>query len=205
MKNHYLLLATTNKGKIKEIKHLLKDLPLKILTISQIKSVPNNIEIEETGKTFAKNATIKAKEIGKLSRLMTLSDDSGLEIDVLGGKPGVSSHRYAKGTDLDRNRKVLESLKGIPKNKRTARFVAAVAIYDPKLKKTKVFVANTEGVISMRLLGKNGFGYDPIFFSTELGKTFAQATIKEKNEVSHRARALLKAKTFLDRYLSSTK
>lgn len=196
MKKHSLLLATNNPGKIKEIKQLLFKLPIKIITIQDTSKIPNDIEIEETGKTFTQNATIKATTLGNMSNTLTLADDSGLVVDALDGRPGVFSHRYGKSTK-ERNAKLLKELSSIPTTKRTARFIAAVAVYNPKNKKINIFKGVTKGRISSKPLGTQGFGYDPIFFSKDLNKTFAQATLKEKNAVSHRAKALRKAKDFL--------
>lgn len=204
MKKHLLLIATNNRGKIKEIRNILKDIPVKIVTIRDIKQIPNNFEIDETGKTFSQNAKLKAATLGKISKLLTLADDSGLVVDALDGRPGVYSHRYGK-TTAERNKKLLKEIKDVPASKRTARFIAAVAIYDPEENKSAIFEDVSEGKITHRSLGTRGFGYDPIFFSNELSKTFAQATLKEKNEVSHRARALRKAKPFLLKLLKDSK
>ncbi len=192
-----LLLATSNKGKIKEIKHIFKDTPFKTVTIWDVDSIPNDIEVKETGETFEENAKLKAETLGKLSNLLTLADDSGLEIDALNGKPGVRSARFTKGSDTDKINKVLQLLHGVPDDKRNARFITVIAIYDPNSSQTTLFRGTVEGKITTQPKGNRGFGYDPIFFSTELGKTFAEASAEEKNEVSHRARALFKATEYL--------
>ncbi|MCH7951276.1 RdgB/HAM1 family non-canonical purine NTP pyrophosphatase [Patescibacteria group bacterium] len=191
-----LLIATNNRGKMKEIKSILKDVPLKVVRIWDIDAGSGEIDIKETGTTFAQNAAIKAEALGKVTGLLTLADDSGLEIDALGGKPGVRSARFAESNKA-RIEKVLRLLKGVPRAKRSARFKAAVAIYDPETDETKIFEGETAGQITYKPRGNRGFGYDPIFYSTELKKTFGRATLKEKNSLSHRARALAKAKRFL--------
>lgn len=200
-----LLLATNNQGKIKEIRNILQDIPYETVTIWEVDSIPNDIEVEESGGTFEENARIKVETLGKLSNTITLADDSGLEIDVLGGEPGVKSARFAEGEDIDRIKSVLKLLQGVSEDKRTARFVAVIAIYDPHTSQTTLFRGTVEGKITTKPEGEGGFGYDPIFFSTELGKTFAEATEEEKNEISHRARALRKAKAFLINNLKETK
>lgn len=215
-----LLIASGNQGKIKEIKEILRgppggeaSIPFEIKSLIDLKI---DIEVEETGKIFKENAIIKAKEIGGKTGLLTLADDSGLEVDALGGKPGIYSARYARGSDLDRINKLLKELKGIPKEKRTARFRAVAAIYIPHFVipnasegslgsgfarnddfRIVTFDGASEGYITEKPIGTNGFGYDPVFFNTDLGKTNGEASIDEKNRVSHRARALLKVKEFL--------
>ena len=199
-----LLIATNNRGKMKEIKSILKDVPLKVVRIWDIDAGSGEIDIKETGTTFAQNAAIKAEALGKVTGLLTLADDSGLEIDALGGKPGVRSARFAESNKA-RIEKVLRLLKGVPRAKRSARFKAAVAIYDPETDETKIFEGETAGQITYKPHGSRGFGYDPIFYSTELKKTFGRATLKEKNSLSHRARALAKAKRFLRRRSQASK
>lgn len=199
-----LLLATNNKGKIKEIKNIFHDMPFEILTIWEVDSVPNDIEIEEKGETFEENAKLKAETLGNLSKTMTLADDSGLEINALGGKPGVRSSRFIKGSDLDRNFEILKLMKNIPSNRRSAKFITVVALFNPELNETKTFKGLTKGKIVKKIKGTRGFGYDPIFFSNDLAKTFGEVTREEKNQVSHRARALRKAKVFLIKRLQET-
>lgn len=189
-----LLIATKNPGKIKEIKKILDDIPFELKTLEDVST---REEISESGGSFGENAIIKAKTIGEETKMLTLTEDSGLEVDALGGRPGVFSARFAEGSDLDRVNKLLKELRGIPKEKRTARFKAAVAIYDPKTEKVKTFEGVGEGYITEKPIGSNGFGYDSIFFNFDLGKTNAQATLEEKNRVSHRGRALQKAKSMI--------
>jgi XTP/dITP diphosphohydrolase len=195
-----LFIATTNPGKIREIKTILCDLPYKIVTM---KEIGEEIIIEETGKTFAENAVLKATISGNETGLLTLAEDSGLVIDALGGEPGVYSSRYADGTTEGRIKKIFYQLKDIPMEKRTARYRAVAVVYDPANKSVKTFEGVTEGLITKEKVGKNGFDYDPIFFSLELNKTFGTATDNEKNRVSHRGKALLKLSEFLKNYSSA--
>lgn len=190
-----LIIATRNKGKIMEIKEILSDIRFEIKSLNDIEL---DIDVEETGKTFTENAILKAKTIGEKTGLLTLSDDSGLEVDALGGRPGIMSARYCEGTDADRIVKLLKELMGIPKEKRTARFRVVVAIYNPTTKNIQTFEGVSEGYITEKPIGTNGFGYDPIFYNLNLGKTNAQASFEEKNRVSHRARALDKVKEYLN-------
>ncbi len=189
-----LLVATRNKGKIKEIREIIADIPYDIKTLADM-----NIkeDIPETGRSFEENAILKAKYAGAKTGLLTLADDSGLEIDALNGRPGIYSSRYKNGTDMDRINKVLEELQSIPKTEWSARFRSVVAIYNPENQRTVAFDGKCEGRIIDRPKGNNGFGYDPIFYSSELGKTFGEGKAEDKNKISHRARALLKARSFL--------
>lgn len=189
-----LVIATRNKGKIREIKKILSDIPIKILSLDDVDSQKS---LEETGKTYEENARMKAETVGEKTGLLTLGEDSGLEIDALGGKPGLYSARHCKGTDTDKLNKLLQDLKGVPKEKRTAKYVAVVAVYNPQNKKTYLFKGESHGRITDEPQGENGFGYDPIFYNFDLEKTNAQASEEEKNRVSHRARALLLVKETL--------
>lgn len=189
-----LLIATKNKGKIREMKALLADLPYEIKTVDDMGM---NIEIEETGKSYAENALLKAKKIGESAGFLTLGEDSGLEIDAFDGWPGIYSARHAIGSDENKIDVILKRMMSIPKEKRTARYKSVVAIYDPKSKQNKVFTGSCEGFITEKRIGTQGFGYDPIFWSTDLNKTFADAAEKEKNKVSHRSQALGKCKQYL--------
>lgn len=209
-----LIIASRNKGKIREIKEILSGIPFEIKSLVDIGL---DVDIEETGKTFEENAILKAKTIGEKTRMLILGEDSGLEVDTLGGRPGIFSARYAKGSDLDRINKLLKELKGIPDEKRTARFRCVAAIYvspsmsSPRKRGSKkipdqvgndkssrivTFDGVSEGYITDKPIGSNGFGYDPIFFNLDLGKTNAKASSEEKNRISHRARALEKCKKF---------
>jgi XTP/dITP diphosphohydrolase len=189
-----LLVATTNQGKIREIKNLLHDIPYEIKTLKEMNF---SLNVSETGKTFRENAILKAETFGKKSKLLTLAEDSGLEVDALNGAPGVYSARYADGSDTDRLNKLLTNLSGVPVDKRTARYKAVAVFFDPDSKKTVVKEGVTEGYITTKSYGSNGFGYDPVFFSFELNKTFGQSTDIEKNRVSHRAKAIEKLRSEL--------
>ncbi|MBI5868037.1 MAG: XTP/dITP diphosphatase [candidate division Zixibacteria bacterium] len=182
-----LVLATHNLHKVREIREILGNLPYEILTAMDFPSVP---EPEETGATLEENAILKARALCDSTGLWALADDSGLEIDYLEGAPGVMSARFAGPgcTFADNNAKVLGLLNGIPNSQRTARFrcVAALAMDGGKL---EVFHGVTEGIITTVAGGEAGFGYDPIFYSPELARTFAEASADAKNRVSHRGRA----------------
>lgn len=184
-----LLIATSNKGKIREIKNILRNIPYRIITLSDINLT---LEVTETGKTFEENAIIKAKAVGNKTKMFTLAEDSGLEVDFLDKRPGVLSARYCVGSDLDRINKLLEELEGVPRRERTASFRAVVALFNPETNKISTYTGISKGYITQRPIGKNGFGYDPVFFNIDLGKTNGQASSQDKNRVSHRARALRK-------------
>ncbi len=182
-----LVLATHNPHKVREIHAILGNLPYEILPATDFPTVP---EPEETGATLEENAIIKAKALHDGTGLWAMADDSGLEIDYLDGAPGVVSARFAGPgcTFADNNTKVLMLLNGVPSSQRTARFrcVAALAVDDGAV---EVFHGVTEGIITTVAGGEAGFGYDPIFYSPELGRTFAEASADAKNRVSHRGRA----------------
>lgn len=179
-----IIAATSNKGKIREIKKIFSE-----FDIISMKEAGLNIEIEENGKTFEENALIKARTVTKLTNSIALSDDSGLCVDALSGAPGIYSARYAgeNATDEERVKKLLSVLEN--EENRCAKFVSAVALVYPDGKELTA-IGEVFGKISYSPSGENGFGYDPIFISDELGKTFADATDDEKNSISHRKRAL---------------
>ena len=183
-----LLVATGNKGKLVEIREILKG-----TEVLGLKDVGIDVDVEETGKTFAENAFIKAFEISKLSGLPVLADDSGLEVDVLGGEPGVYSARYAGENTTDEKNvlKLLSKLKDIPLEERCARFACAMCIIFPDGKKIESFGVSCPGIIIDEPRGENGFGYDPVFYAPEYNKTFSEMSMEEKNKVSHRKAALL--------------
>lgn len=192
-----LLIATRSKGKFSEIVSELSGLPFELLNLNNVSELPPNFEVEEPATTFEGNAIIKAMTLGKKTGFLTLAEDAGLEVDALNGRPGVYTARYAPGTDEDRYRKLLGELLAVPEEKRTARFRAIVAIYDPKNDKVRTCEGVYGGRIAMEPQGSNGFGYDPIFYNIELGKTNAEMTMEEKNKVSHRGKSLRKAKEIL--------
>lgn len=192
-----LLIATRNKGKFPEIVSELQGLPFEFLNLNDIPDLPSDYEVEEPAMTFEGNAIIKAMTIGRKTNLMVLAEDAGLEVDALGGRPGIYSARYAPGTDEDRYCKLLGELQNVSDDKRTARYRAAVAIYDPATEKIRTCEGFCYGKIMKEPKGTNGFGYDPVFFSDALGKTTAEATMEEKSSVSHRGAALRKAREIL--------
>jgi XTP/dITP diphosphohydrolase len=190
-----LLLATNNKGKTREYRSLLRGVPFEIITPAELGITGG---VEEAGGSFEENAALKAVAMARQSGLLTLADDSGLEVDALGGEPGPLSARYAGegASDADRISFLLAKLKGVPAEDRSARFRCVIAIAAPD-GKVELFSGECRGVIIDKPRGSHGFGYDPIFFIPELGKTMAELTLEEKNKVSHRARAAKKAKKYL--------
>jgi len=190
-----IVLASRNPKKIEELRSLLSDLPLQVLSLTDFPDIP---ETPETGMTFAENAELKAKAAARATGRVALADDSGLEVDALGGQPGILSNRFAGpgATDRDKYMRILELLEGVPDEERTARFRAAVAIATPE-GETVLVEGTCEGRIAHEPRGDNGFGYDPIFLLPQLGKTMAELPASEKNRISHRAKALQSAKKVL--------
>ena len=182
-----ILIATNNLGKVKEIKDILDDRQIKILTMKDFPHLP---KIEEDGKTYKENAFKKARKISEYTGKICLADDSGLEIDYLKGKPGIYSSRWGN-SDEERINKVLKLLKDVPINKRKAKFVCAAVLVFPD---GKTYMAKEEcnGIIGFQPKGKHGFGYDPIFLVSEYNKTFAELGDKIKNQISHRGKAMRK-------------
>jgi len=188
-----LVIATTNKGKIKEFRSLLIPEISNLLSIGDFDNIP---KIEETGKTFEENALIKARVVSELTNKTTISDDSGLEVLSLDNKPGVYSARYAgeHATDSDNIKKLLDDLSS--EDYRAARFVCCVAIVFPDGNE-KVFQGICKGEILKSSKGQGGFGYDPVFYFPQAKKTFAELSLDEKNEFSHRAKAIKQLNNFL--------
>lgn len=183
-----LIFATGNEHKMVEIREILGELPVEILSM---KDVGIKADIVENGSTFEENALIKAKEVCKLAGEMVLADDSGLEIDYLNGEPGIYSARYM-GEDTSyriKNQNLIDRLEGVPEEKRTARFVCAIAAAFPD-GRSFVVRGTIEGIIGYEERGTNGFGYDPIFYLPEYGCTTAELDPEKKNELSHRGKAL---------------
>ncbi len=184
-----VVIATKNKGKAKDFEALFQPLGFEVVTMFD---VAPDMEIEETGTTFEENAVLKAETLAKELNMIVIADDSGLAVDALDGAPGVYSARYAGDHDDEANIvKVLENLAGVPEEKRTARFMCALAIAGPEMDTTTVF-GTCEGVILQEKRGTNGFGYDPIFFVPELGRAMAELTPEEKGAISHRGNAIRK-------------
>ena len=190
-----IVLATRNLKKVGEIKALLADTPVNVLSLLDFPDIPDT---PETGATFAGNAEIKARAASQATGEIVLADDSGLEVDALGGEPGVYSNRFAGpgASDCDKYMRILELLEGVPDEKRTARFRAVMAVATPEGDVT-VVEGVCEGRIARKPKGTNGFGYDPIFYLPELGKMMAELTPEEKNAISHRGKALRAAKNLL--------
>lgn len=195
-----LLLATNNPGKVREYSELLSGCGFELVTPA---GRGIEIEVAETGGSFTENAVIKAQAYAAVSGLMTLADDSGLEVDALNGAPGVLSARYAgdQASDAERNSLLLTNLQEVPLLRRTARFRCAIAIVEPSGGIHHVDGA-VEGIIAPAPRGACGFGYDPVFYLPELRLTFAELEPAEKNRISHRAAAAAKACIIL-RHLSS--
>lgn len=192
-----MIFATGNENKMKEIREILGALPLEILSM---KEAGVSADIVEDGKTFEENALIKARAICKLAGEMVLADDSGLEIDYLNKEPGIYSARYM-GEDTSyhiKNKSLIDRLEGVPDEKRTARFVCAIAAVFPDGKEL-VVRGTVEGIIGYEEKGENGFGYDPIFYLPECGCTTAELPPEEKNSISHRGNALRLMKELLER------
>lgn len=189
--------ATGNENKMVEIREILGDLPLEILSMKQ---AGIRADIEENGTSFEENALIKAREVCRLAGEMVLADDSGLEIDYLNGEPGIYSARYMGENTSYRvkNKNLMERLEGVPNEKRTARFVCAIAAVFPDGKEL-VVRGTVEGIIGYEERGENGFGYDPIFYLPERGLTTAELPPEEKNSISHRGNALRKMKELLEK------
>ena len=190
-----LVLATRNPDKGRELTALLGDLGISIRTLAEFPAVP---EVVEDGETCEANAIKKAVTVARVTGLPAVADDTGLMVEALGGRPGVHAARYAgEGATYEDNcRKLLHELAGVPRERRGARFVTVAAIADPK-GKVEAVQGVLDGLITETPAGSKGFGYDPVFFVPELGKTLAQLTPEEKNRISHRARAFAKIKELL--------
>ena len=191
-----LLVATHNPGKVREYQTLLADLPLEV---TYLDAEGITLEVEETGHTFAENAVLKATTYARASGLWTWADDSGLEVDALGGAPGVYSARYGApgASDADRYRKLLDALTGVPWARRTARFRCVVALTTPA-GDVQTADGACEGIIAFGPAGSNGFGYDPVFYLPDWGQTMAQLPAETKHEISHRGRAARAAEKRLE-------
>ncbi|MSQ77381.1 MAG: XTP/dITP diphosphatase [Nitrospiraceae bacterium] len=190
-----LVLATRNPDKGRELSALLGDLGISIRTLAEFPDAP---EVVEDGETCEANAIKKAVTVARVTGLPAVADDTGLMVEALGGRPGVHAARYAgEGATYEENcRKLLHELAGVPRERRGARFVTVAVIADPK-GKVEVVQGVLDGLITEAPAGAKGFGYDPVFFVPELGKTLAQLTPEEKNCISHRARAFAKIKELL--------
>ena len=182
-----LVLASKNQHKLLEMEHILRDLGLEVVLESQ---VGVDVDVEETGTTFLENAALKARAVMEASGMAAIADDSGLMVDALDGAPGVYSARYGNlNSDQARTSYLLENLKDVPAGKRGAQFVSAIVCILPDGREVQA-QGTCQGEILFAPRGENGFGYDPVFYSPELQKTFSEATEEEKSTVSHRGRAL---------------
>lgn len=186
-----LLLATNNQGKMREYRSLLRGIPYDLVTPAEL-GITN--EVEESGGSLEENARLKARYFAERGHLLSLADDSGLEVDALGGEPGPLSARYAGegATDKERIDYLLSRLKGVPREKRAARFRCVIALATPE-GKVKLFSGERRGFITFEPRGEQGFGYDPIFYLPELDKTMAELPPEVKNRISHRGEAARKA------------
>jgi len=200
LENHLTLaIATQNPDKIKEISHELASLPVKL-----IPQPPDYRPPLELGTTCEENALTKARSIAMTMNLPALADDSGLFVDVLNGEPGVHSSRFAgsNATYADNVNKLLHMMQGVAEEDRTATFVCIIAIVWPH-GRFELIRGECYGIITTEPRGTNGFGYDPVFYYPDLGRTFAQMTLEEKNKVSHRGRALIKLRNRLSKYINN--
>ena len=193
-----IVFATGNAGKVKEIQMIMEDTGMEIVSMKEAGIV---VDIEENGTTYEENALIKAREVAKYTDAIVMADDSGLEVDYLNKEPGILSARYL-GEDTSyriKNQNLIDRLQGVSDEKRTARFVCAIAAVLPDGKELTTR-ATIEGRIGYEEKGSHGFGYDPIFYVPEFGKTTAELTEEEKNQVSHRGKALCLMKEELKHY-----
>lgn len=193
-----LLVATRNHGKVREIRKALRGKGFRIRSLRDFEDVP---DVEEDGRTFGENALKKARFYSKFFNLLTVSDDSGLVVDSLNGRPGIYSARFAggKATDQENNRKLLSLMENVPPSRRNARFRCAIAIVSPRGEK-EIVEGECRGKIGFKEVGKKGFGYDPLFILPQLKKTVAQLTLDEKNRVSHRGKALKKLQKVIGKF-----
>lgn len=195
-----MILATKNKGKIKELQALVQDMSIELLSLED---VPNLPDVTEDGCSFQENAIKKACAIAKYTGIIAIADDSGLEVDALNGAPGIHSARYAgeKATDQENIQKLLRALNGLPLNKRTARFRCSIAVCTPQGHHITA-EGTCEGAIALEPRGSHGFGYDPVFLLPDRNCTMAEVKPNIKNLISHRAMALARLKDILPAFLS---
>ena len=190
-----IVLATRNKGKLKELEALLAGMPIGITSLADHPEIP---EIVEDGATFLDNALKKARTVVELTERWALADDSGLTVEALGGEPGVHSARYAgrNGDHAANNEKLLREMRDVPEGKRRAAFVCTMVLAAPDGREWDVD-GRCEGEIGFELTGSGGFGYDPLFYVPQFGKTMAELTMEGKNRISHRGKALRRMKEIL--------
>lgn len=200
-----LVVATKNRGKLAELRALIGSLPIEVLSLTE---GVGPLEIDEDQKTFAGNARKKAEVVAKAAHAVVLADDSGLEVDVLGGQPGVRSARFAGegATDAENNAELLRRLEGVDPDERTARFRCAIALVDPWADegfRLREFEGSCEGRVALSPRGTGGFGYDPLFIVKGSDRTFAEHSEDEKNLISHRARAFASLMPELERLVAA--
>lgn len=188
-----IIFASANRGKIAELKAIFSDTNYKFLFVGQ---EIEEISVEESGSTFAENAEIKARAFAQKYQLPTLADDSGLEVDSLDGRPGVNSNRWHDGSDHDRNIALLELMQN--QSNRAARFITVACLFFPQTENLHFFEGTVSGRISHEITGDQGFGYDPIFVPDGYEQSFASLGLEVKNQLSHRARAFIQVKKFLE-------
>ncbi len=189
-----LLIATTNAHKGEEIAHALEGLPFRILTLKDVDL--DALDVEETEPTLEGNAILKARTYATRSGKLTLADDTGIFVDALNGRPGVKSARYAP-TPEERNQKLLDEMKDVPDGKRSARFMVTLAIFDPAGGKVRTCEDSLEGEILREERPGRNFNYDLLFYIPAVGKSYSELSIEEKNRISHRGKALVKARDIL--------
>ncbi len=200
-----IVLATKNKGKLKEMQKLLTGLDCAVFSLDEIAP---SLTVIEDGKSFFENAMKKAKEIATQTGVLAVADDSGLEVDALGGAPGIYSARFAgeDASDQDNYNKLLSLMQDVSEDQRTARFKAVIVAYYPDAVHGDRWIRSDgacEGKITLQPMGGKGFGYDPVFFVSELGRTMAELEPDEKNAISHRAKAMKGLKDKLNALLNS--
>jgi XTP/dITP diphosphohydrolase len=190
-----VVLATRNRHKGAELAELLADLPFRIRTMDEFPDVP---DVVEDGETCEANAVKKARAVSDATGLLAVADDTGLEVDALGGRPGVYAARYAgmQATYEDNWKKLLREMTGVPRDRRTAHFVTVAAVASPS-DVVAVTTGRLDGLIAEEPVGERGFGYDPVFYVPELGKTLAELSGEEKNRISHRAKAFAEVREVL--------
>jgi len=191
-----LIVASRNKGKIKEIKELLEGLPYKVTSLLEHPNLP---DVVEDGKTYTENALKKAVTIAKLTGKMTMSDDSGIEVKAIGWQPGLYSARFAGegASEEAKNQKIFNMIKDVPMSKRQCRYRCVIALVDGKGRKIGVVQGTCSGLVAMKNRGTNGFGFDPLFIVPRYNKTFGELDESVKAKISHRARALKKFRILL--------
>jgi XTP/dITP diphosphohydrolase len=199
-----LVIATTNEGKLSELRALLGDLPLELVSVRDV--LGENLVVSEDGATFEENAVIKARAVCQATSLCALADDSGLEVAALGGRPGVRSARFAheRATDAENNAALLRELEDVADSSRAAKFRCVLALASPWASAVETVVGSCDGFIARAPRGSGGFGYDPLFIVPELGeRAMAELSEAEKNGVSHRARAVRALRSVLVRLLEA--